>query len=389
MSEETPRAIVTGRSKMAAAAAVAAGMLAVLLLRCGASSHPSEVQHKGIPVRVVRAARSNASTYLTNIATVQAFNTVLVRARVDGQITKVAFEEGAQVKQGDLLVELDRRPFEAQWRAALAQKDRDSAQLANARKDERRYQSLMDADAGAAQTLDTTRAQVAQLTAAVAMDAAQVEFAKLQLTYTTITAPIGGRTGARLVDIGNMVHATDANGLVLLTQIHPIAVTFSLPQNTLPSVRTQQGHHPLRVLAMDPNGERTLGEGQLTLIDNQIDVTTGTYRCKAIFQNLDEALWPGEFVTVRVMLEPLPNAVVIPTAAVQEGPRGPYVYIVTQDRTAQLRPVRVAQQLAEQSVITGGLKGNEEVIVVGQFRIEPGAALDTTTAPDAQVGSAR
>jgi multidrug efflux system membrane fusion protein len=387
MSEETRGAARTRRSSIAVAAG-ALSVLAIVLWRWDASSQPAEMPHKGIPVRVIRAERSNPSTYLTNIATVQAFNTVLVRARVDGQITRVAFQEGAQVKQGDVLVELDRRPFEAQWRAALAQRDRDVAQLTNARKDERRYQSLMDADAGAAQTLDTTRAQVAQLTAAVAMDEAQADFAKLQLTYTTITAPIEGRTGARLVDIGNMVHANDTNGLVLLTQIHPIAVNFSLPQNTLPTVRAQQGHHPLHILAMDPNGTRTLGAGELTLIDNQIDPSTGTYRCKAIFKNLDEGLWPGEFVTVRVMLEPLPDAVVVPTAAIQQGPRGPYVYIVAQDKTAQLRPVQVAQQLAEQSVIAKGLEGGEDVIVVGQFRVEPGATVDTTAAPEAQSGSA-
>jgi membrane fusion protein, multidrug efflux system len=331
-------------------------------------------------VRVVRAARSDTPTYLTNIATVQAFNTVLVRARVDGQITKVAFEEGAEVKKGDVLVELDRRPFEAQWRAAVAQKARDSAQLENARTDQRRYQSLMDADAGAAQTLDTTRAQVAQLSAAVEMDQAQIDLARLQLTYATVTAPIEGRTGVRLVDVGNMVHANDVNGLVVVTQIHPIAVTFSLPQNTLATVRAQQGRHALRVLAMDAGGERTLGEGQLTLIDNQIDPSTGTYRCKAIFPNGDQALWPGEFVTVRVMLESLPNAVLVPTTAVQQGPRGPYVYVVGPDRMAELRAVQLGQQLAEQSVISAGLKGGEEVIAAGQFRVEPGARVDVTSA---------
>jgi multidrug efflux system membrane fusion protein len=260
----------------------------------------------------------------------------------------------------------------------VAQKDRDTAQLANARKDEHRYQSLVDADAGAAQTLDTTRAQVAQLTAAIALDESQVDLARLQLTYATITAPIDGRTGARLVDIGNMVHATDTNGLVLLTQLQPIAVTFSLPQNTLPTVREQQGHRALRVSAMDPSGEHTLAAGELTLIDNQIDVTTGTYRCKAVFPNAEEILWPGEFVTVRVILESLPNAVRVPTAAIQEGPRGPYVYVVAKDRTAQLRPVSVGQRLAGEVVIANGLQGGEEVIVEGQFRVEPGAAVDVT-----------
>jgi multidrug efflux system membrane fusion protein len=360
---------------------LAAAGSAVAIWHWQASSHSAQPKQKGVPVQVVRATRNNTPAYLTNIATVQPFNTVLVRARVDGQITKVDFTEGSEVKKGDVLVELDPRPFEAQWRAALAQKDRDTAQLDNARRDERRYKSLIDADAGALQTLDTTRAQVAQLSAAVALDQAQIDFAHLQLTYTTITAPIDGRTGARLVDIGNMVHATDATGLVLLTQIHPIAVTFSLPQSTLATVREQQRHRALRVLALDPDRQQALGEGELSLIDNQIDVATGTFHCKAIFANPDEALWPGQFVTARVMLEALPNAVVIPAAAVQEGPRGPYVYVVTQDRTAELRPVRIGQRLAGQAVVSEGLRGDEEVIVEGQFRVEPGAAIDVTAAP--------
>jgi membrane fusion protein, multidrug efflux system len=375
-------AIVAGqRSFRIVAVTLAAAGLAVAVWRWQSSAHSARPKQKGVPVQVVRATRNNTPAYLTNIATVQPFNTVLVRARVDGQITRVDFTEGSEVKKGDVLVELDPRPFEAQWRAALAQKDRDTAQLDNARRDERRYKSLIDADAGALQTLDTTRAQVAQLSAAVALDQAQIDFAHLQLTYTTITAPIDGRTGARLVDIGNMVHATDANGLVLLTQVRPIAVTFSLPQSTLATVREQQRHRALRILALDPDRQQTLGEGELSLIDNQIDVTTGTFHCKAIFANPDEALWPGQFVTARVMLEALPNAVVIPAAAVQEGPRGPYVYVVTRDRTAQLRPVRIGQRLAGQAVVSEGLRGDEEVIVEGQFRVEPGAAVDVTAAP--------
>ena len=375
-------AIAAGqRSFRIVAAVLAVAGLAVAIWHWQAASHGAQPKQKGVPVQVVRATRNNTPAYLTNIATVQPFNTVLVRARVDGQITKVDFTEGSEVKKGDVLVELDPRPFEAQWRAALAQKDRDTAQLDNARRDERRYKSLIDADAGALQTLDTTRAQVAQLSAAVALDQAQIDFAHLQLTYTTITAPIDGRTGARLVDIGNMVHATDATGLVLLTQIQPIAVTFSLPQSTLATVREQQRHRALRVLALDPDRQQALGEGELSLIDNQIDATTGTFHCKAIFANPDEALWPGQFVTARVMLEALPNAVVIPAAAVQEGPRGPYVYVVTQDRTAELRPVRIGQRLAEQAVVSEGLRGDEEVIVEGQFRVEPGAAIDVTAAP--------
>jgi membrane fusion protein, multidrug efflux system len=301
---------------------------------------------------------------------------VLVRSRVDGQISRVAFAEGSQVNKGDVLFELDHRPFEAQLRAALAQKARDSAQLENARRDLARYQSLVNDDAGAVQTLDTTRAQVAQLEAALGMDQAQIDSAQLQLTYSTITAPFEGRTGARLVDVGNIVHASDSTGLVVLTQIHPIALTFSLPQATLPSVRAQQDRHRLRVLAMDAAGKRTLDEGELTLIDNQIDPSTGTFRCKAIFPNTNEPLWPGQFVNARVMLEKLPNAVVIPVAAVQSGSQGSYVYIVGTGAAAQVRPVQVAQTSGGEAVISQGLEGNEQVIVEGQFRLEPGTRVD-------------
>jgi multidrug efflux system membrane fusion protein len=314
--------------------------------------------------------------FLSNIATVQPFNTVLLRSRVDGQISKVAFVEGAEVKRGDVLVELDRRPFEAQRRAAVAQKARDEAQLENARRDFARYQSLVNDDAGAAQTLDTARAQVAQLSAAVSWDQAQIDSAELQMTFTKITAPIDGRTGARLVDLGNLVHASDSTGLVVLTQIHPIAVNFSLPQKDLARVRTQQAMHPLRVVALDAAGTKSLDEGELTLIDNQIDPATGTFRCKAVFPNDRESLWPGQFVMAQVRLEAVPNAVVIPGKAVQLGPRGAYVYLVGAKGEAQLRNVEVGLSWDGESVISQGLEGGEEVIVEGQFRLEPGTPLE-------------
>jgi membrane fusion protein, multidrug efflux system len=356
---------------------IGGGLCAVVLLwRVSAYLRPAPPPPKGVPVRAVRATRRDTSPFLSDIATVQPFNMVLVRSRVDGQISRVAFAEGSQVNKGDVLFELDHRPFEAQLRAALAQKARDSAQLENARRDLARYQSLVNDDAGAVQTLDTTRAQVAQLEAALGMDQAQIDSAQLQLTYSTITAPFEGRTGARLVDVGNIVHASDSTGLVVLTQIHPIALTFSLPQATLPSVRAQQDRHRLRVLAMDAAGKRTLDEGELTLIDNQIDPSTGTFRCKAIFPNTNEPLWPGQFVNARVMLEKLPNAVVIPVAAVQSGSQGSYVYIVGTGAAAQVRPVQVAQTSGGEAVISQGLEGNEQVIVEGQFRLEPGTRVD-------------
>ncbi len=352
--------------------------VAALLWRSGLLAKPAAAPSKGIPVRVVHAARRDTPTYLSNIATVQAFNTVLVRARVDGQISRVSFEEGAEVKRGDVLVELDRRPFEAQWRSALAQMARDSAQLDNAKRDLVRYESLAKLDSLAAQTLDATRSQVAQFAAAVDVDQAQVDMAHLQLAYATVTAPIDGRAGARLVDVGNIVHAGDATGFVVLTQIHPIALSFSLPQSALPNLRAQQARHPLRVVAVEPGSEQTLDAGELTLIDNQIDAGTGTFRCKAVFPNTKEVLWPGQFVTVRVALETLPNTVVIPTVAVQAGPQGPFVYVVAEGRHAEVRDVQTGQTFQGETTILQGLSGGETVIVEGQFQLEPHAVVEPT-----------
>ena len=354
--------------------------VAAVLWRSGFLSKPAAAPAKGVPVRVARAARRDSSAYLSNIATVQAFNTVLVRARVDGQISRVSFTEGAEVKRGDVLAELDRRPFEAQWRAALAQKTRDGAQLDNLRRDLGRYESLARVDSLAAQALDATRSQVAQFTAALDADQAQVDLARLQLEYATITAPIDGRAGARLVDVGNMVHAGDATGFVVLTQVHPIALSFALPQSALPSLRAQQARHPLRVLAMDSSGDQTLDAGELTLIDNQIDATTGTFRCKAVLPNKSEALWPGQFVTARVLLENLPDAVMIPTVAVQAGQQGPFVYVVGNDQRAEVRDVQLGQAFQGETAVARGLRAGETVVVEGQFQLEPHALVEPTNA---------
>ena len=370
---------MTKRTLVAVACAACAG-LAALLWRADFAAKPADATSKGIPVRVIRTARRDSPAYLSNIATVQAFNTVLVRARVDGQIGRVLFEEGAPVKRGDVLVELDRRPFEAQWRAALAQKVRDGAQLDNARRDLARYESLAKVDSLAAQTLDATRSQIAQFTAALDADQAQVDLAHLQLEYATITAPIDGRAGARLVDVGNMVRAGDATGFVVLTQTHPIAMTFSLPQNALAKLRAQQARHPLRVLAIDPDTEQTLDTGALTLIDNQIDAGTGTFHCKAVFPNDGEKLWPGQFVTARVLLENLPDTVAVPAAAVQVGPHGPFVYIVGDGRRAEIRDVEVGQTLQGETAILRGLTAGETVVVEGQFQLESHALVDATDA---------
>jgi membrane fusion protein, multidrug efflux system len=349
----------------------------------GAAPTPKEPAREKIPVITVAAERRDAPVFLSAIATVQAFNTVLVRARVDGEIRRVAFSEGTNVKRGDVLVELDPRPLQAQLQLAEAQKEKDQTQLSNAKRDLARYEYLVKLDSAPSQTLDTTQSLVDQLGAAINADEAQVEFARLQVTYATIRAPISGRAGARLVDAGNMVHPGDANGLVVLTQVNPIAMTFALPQDSLSGLRAQQAQHPLRVMAITEDGSRVLDEGTLTLIDNQIDAATGTIRCKAVFANAKEALWPGQFVTARVLLKTLSNAVVVPATAVQAGAQGPYVYVISEKKLAELRRVETGQSIDGQTVITRGLSGGEQVVVEGQFQLEPNAPVAVKAATPA------
>ena len=327
---------------------------------------------KGVPVKVDLASRGDAHVYLDSIATVQAFNTVSVRPRVDGQIERVGFTEGSAVKRGEVLVELDKRPFEVALRAALAQEAKDAALLVAAKRNVDRYEELIKQGMIAPQMLEATRATYEQLRATLDADRAQTEQARLQLGYATIRAPIDGRAGARLVDAGNVVHISDAGGLVTLSQIHPIAVSFALPQAMLATLREQQGHRPLAVSALAPDGQTVIDEGSLTLIDNQVDVATGTIRCKATFPNNKEALWPGASVSVRVMLEDMHDAVTAPTIAIQAGAKRSFVFVVGADNLAESRDIEAGPVSGQRTVILSGLRGGERVIVEGQFQTEAG-----------------
>jgi multidrug efflux system membrane fusion protein len=332
-------------------------------------------KNDAVPVRIADVEVRDAATTLNTIGTVQAYSSVLVRARVDGQLDKVAFTEGQDVHRGDLLAQLDPRPFEAQLRAAQAQKDKDAAQLANIERDLERFSNLAVRGLVPAQTLDTTRAQVGQLKATVGVDQAQVDTARLQLDYATIRAPLDGRTGARLVDAGNMVHAADTNGLVLITQVHPINVSFTLPQDILPALLAQQRKAALHVAALSRDASQRLGDGTLTLIDNQIDQATGTIHCKALFDNTADLLWPGEFVALRVVLDVHRDALTIPATAVQSGADGPYVFVVKGNGTADLRRVEVAATEMDRSVIAHGLAAGERVVIEGQYKLESGTPV--------------
>ncbi|MFC5742815.1 efflux RND transporter periplasmic adaptor subunit [Dyella tabacisoli] len=332
-------------------------------------------QKNAVPILAASVERQDTPAVISAIGTAQAYNSVTVRTRVDGQLDKVAFVEGQEVHRGDLLAQLDSRPFEAQLRSALAQKDRDAAQLANVERDLARFSDLAHRGAIPAQTLDTTRAQVDQLKATVEMDQAQIENARIALGYTTIRAPLDGRTGARLVDAGNMVHATDSNGLVLITQVHPITVSFSLPQDELPALLASQRKAALQVTALSRDASQQLGQGVISLIDNQIDSTTGTIHCKATFDNATNLLWPGQFVVLHVVLDMHRDALTVPATAVQLGTDGTYVFIVTSKGTADLRHVEVAFTEANRSVIARGVSQGERVVTEGQYHLEPGTPV--------------
>jgi multidrug efflux system membrane fusion protein len=332
-------------------------------------------KNDAVAVRIGDVEIRDAPTTLNTIGTVQAYSSVLVRTRVDGQLDRVVFTEGQDVHRGDLLAQLDPRPLEAQLRAAQAQKDKDAAQLANVEHDLERFSNLAHSGAVPVQTLDATRAQVNQLKATVGVDQAQVDTARLQLDYATIRAPLDGRTGARLVDAGNMVHAADSNGLVLITQVYPINVSFTLPQDILPLLLAQQRKAALRVAALSRDASQRLDEGTLTLIDNQIDQATGTIHCKAIFDNTADLLWPGEFVALRVILDVHRDALWIPATAVQSGADGSYVFVVKGNGTVDLRHVEVASTENEGSVIAHGLSAGERVVIEGQYKLESGTPV--------------
>jgi len=334
-----------------------------------------------VPVQAAVATKRDVPVYLTGLGTVQAFNTVTVKTRVDGELEKVAFTEGQDVKAGDLLAQIDPRPFQATLDQATAKKVQDEAQLANAKVDLQRFVSLATRDFATKQQLDTQKALVAQLQAQIEGDQGAIDSARTQLDYATITSPINGRTGIRLVDQGNIVHATDTIGLVVVTQLQPISVIFTLPEDQLASVKAAMASGPATILAMSRDGKQELAEGTLALVDNQIDQSTGTIRLKGTFANRDGALWPGEFVNIRLLASTAHNVVTIPSAALQRGPDGYYAYVVKPaDGTVEMQPLEIGQIAAGTAIVDSGLSAGEQVVTAGQYRLQPGARAEITRA---------
>lgn len=331
-----------------------------------------------VPVSIAPVQKADFPVYLTGLGTVQGFNTVQVRTRVDGQIDKIAFTEGQMVNQGDLLVEIDPRPFQAVLDQAKAKRAQDEANLANANLDLQRYTKL--GEFATRQQTDTQRSTVAQLTAQIAADEAAISNAQTQLDYTQVKSPITGVAGLRQVDIGNIVNASSQTGVVTIAQVEPITVIFTAPEDQLPYISEGQKSGALKVIAFTTDGKKTLAEGKLAVINNQVDTTSGTIRLKAVFDNKEHTLWPGQSVSTRLLVRTLKDATIVPDDAVLHSTNGLYAYTVGQDNKAEVRKLKVSYSIDGRSVVDEGLSAGQQVITGGQYKVQPGSLVSTAVA---------
>jgi multidrug efflux system membrane fusion protein len=350
----------------------------------GAQAADTGTASTAVPVDAATVERKDVPGYLEGLGTVQAFYTVKVTARVDGQLDTVAFTEGETLKKGQLLAQIDPRPFKAALDQALAQRAKDEAMVANAQRDMDRYLLLAPQDLASKQTVDTQRATLAQAQAQLKGDDATIENARTQLSYTTITAPINGRTGIRQVDPGNIVHATDTTGIVVMTQLQPISVMFTLPEDEVPKMTEALARGTTSVVALARDDGTVLDSGTVALLDNQIDQTTGTIRVKATFPNAHQRLWPGEFVSARVLVNLHKQALTIPAAALQRGPDGMFAYVVQSDSTVGVRPLKVTLLDENTVIVDSGLSAGERVVTTNVYRLEPGTTVRVNAAAAAR-----
>ena len=379
---------------------VGIGVLAVvavlLLVRSGhrqkaqAQAAKAKAAARTVPVAGLPARTGDLGVYLTGLGSVTAINTVTVRTRVDGQLIKVAFREGQLVRGGELLAQVDPRPFQVQLIQAEGQRGKDEAALKNARLDLERYRILVQQDSIPRQQMDTQAALVNQLEATLKTDQGQIESAKLNLTYSRITAPISGTVGLRLVDPGNIVHAADPNGIVVITEVQPIAVLFTIPADRLPQVMQQlRAGRALTVEAYDRDMKKKLAQGSLLAVDNQIDAGTGTVRLKAIFDNADYPLYSNQFVNARLLVDTVRGAVLIPTAAIQRGPQSTYVYVVGKNGTVDMRNVDVQLTEGDDTAIKKGVAAGEILVVDGVDKLQPGTKVALASSSPRGPGSSK
>jgi multidrug efflux system membrane fusion protein len=362
------------------------GVILLLLLAFGGcqsadsskNSQALAATTRSVPVAVASAVVQDMPVYLTGLGSVTAYNTVSVKSRVDGQLIQVNFREGQQVNKGELLIQIDPRPYQVQLESAQAQLFKDQASLRDAQLNYQRFRDLLQqSGAMSQQQVDTQKSTADQFEGAVRSDQAAIDNAKLQLDYCRITAPVSGRIGLRLVDVGNIVHAADTNPMLVITQLQPISVIFTLPQDSLPAVVKQMRRGALKVDAYDRDDKIKLAAGTLLTIDNQIDQTTGTDRLKATFDNKDGVLFPNQFVNIHLLLDVRKNSTIVPTVAVQRGPQGSFVYVVKADKTVEARTVTVALTQSNQSAIGSGLQVGEVVVTDGQDKLQNGAKVET------------
>lgn len=359
---------------LAAAFVIAACIAAFVLkdLRQPAEAEQPPPAPPTVPVVAAKVVSHDVPIYLRGVGTVIAYNNVIVRSQITGQLIKVSFKQGQTVHKGDLLGEIDPRPYQAQLDQAIANRDRDQAQLQNAQANLQRYVPLESKGYASTQLVDTQKAQVSQLQAMVKSDEALIEQAQTNLSYTRLTSPIDGVTGIRQIDEGNIIHPTDPNGLVDVAQIQPISLFFSLPQTEFVEIQQQMAKGPLTVLAYSQDDKTQLDQGKLDLIDNQIVQTTGTIRLRASFPNVKRMLWPGELINARLQLDTRPNGLTIAASAVQQGPHGSYVWVIGSDGAVQEHPVTVAQISDGQALINTGVSAGDNVVIAGQYRLQAG-----------------